>query len=189
MQLYAENLDKKDFFGKSDPYFVVSKMSPAGTYSVVYRSEVIKNTLNPTWKPFQLPVVELCNGDYDRKLKIDVYDWDSNGSHDFIGSLLTTLHDLSIAVVEKKTFPCVNEAKKKKSRCRFDETRTSAEMFSAYFGILGKVWNFGQSLEFWAKFGILGKVWNFGQSLEFWANFGILGNISSKNQTNTYLCS
>jgi abortive infection bacteriophage resistance protein len=26
-------------------------------------------------------------------------------------------------------------------------------------------------LEFWAKFGILGKVWNFGQILEFWAIF------------------
>ena len=115
MQLYATKLDKKDFFGKSDPYFVISKQLPGGQYTVVHRSEVIKNTLDPTWKPFSKPVLELCNGQYDRNLKFDVYDWDSNGSHDYIGSFVTTLHDLSIAVVEKKTFPCINEAKKKKS--------------------------------------------------------------------------
>lgn len=115
IQLFAENLDKKDFFGKSDPYFVISKLSPAGTYSVVHRSEVIKNNLNPIWKPFAKSVVELCNGDYERKLKFDVFDWDSNGSHDYIGSFVTTLQELSIAGVEKKSFPCINEAKKKKS--------------------------------------------------------------------------
>ena len=115
MQLYAQKLDKKDFFGKSDPYFVISKQLPGGQYSVVHRSEVIKNTLDPTWKPFQKPVVELCNGQYDRNLKVDVWDWDSNGTHDYIGSFVTTLHDLSIAVVEKKSFPVINEAKKKKS--------------------------------------------------------------------------
>ena len=115
LQLYAENLDKKDFFGKSDPYFIISKLTPSGSYSVVHRSEVIKNTLNPTWNSFNKPVVELCNGDYERKLKFDVYDWDSDGSHDFIGSFVTTLQELSIAVVEKKSFPCINDAKKKKS--------------------------------------------------------------------------
>ena len=59
--------------------------------------------------------MELCNGDYERKLKFDVFDWDSNGSHDYIGSFVTTLQELSIAGVEKKSFPCINEAKKKKS--------------------------------------------------------------------------
>jgi len=49
IQLFAENLDKKDFFGKSDPYVVISKLTPSGAYTVVHRSEVIKNTLNPTW--------------------------------------------------------------------------------------------------------------------------------------------
>jgi hypothetical protein len=115
IQLYAEKLDKKDFFGKSDPYFVISKLVDGGQYSVVHRSEVIKNTLNPTWKPFQKSVVELCNGDYNRSLKFDVYDWDSNGTHDYIGSFVTNLQELSIAVVEKKSFQCVNDIKKKKS--------------------------------------------------------------------------
>ena len=35
-------------------------------YTVVHKTEVIKNTLNPTWRPFTVPVRALCNGDYDR---------------------------------------------------------------------------------------------------------------------------
>ena len=35
-------------------------------YTVVHRTEVIKQTLNPTWEPFTVPVRSLCNGDYDR---------------------------------------------------------------------------------------------------------------------------
>ena len=37
----AKNLDKKDFFGKSDPYFVISKQIREA-WITVYRSEVVK---------------------------------------------------------------------------------------------------------------------------------------------------
>ena len=72
MQLIANKLDDKDKFGKSDPYYVVSKIMAGGQWSVVAKSEYIKNTLNPTWKLMTMPVRELCNGDYDRQLKFDV---------------------------------------------------------------------------------------------------------------------
>ena len=36
------------------------------SFTACHKTEVIKNTLNPTWKPFQIPVAKLCNGDYDR---------------------------------------------------------------------------------------------------------------------------
>ena len=36
------------------------------SYIVVHRTEVIKKTLNPTWKPITISVRALCNGDYDR---------------------------------------------------------------------------------------------------------------------------
>jgi len=35
-------------------------------YTVVHRTEVIKSDLNPTWRPFTVPVRTLCNGDLDR---------------------------------------------------------------------------------------------------------------------------
>ena len=59
-------------------FFFVFSLS---SFTVVHRSEVIKNTLNPTWQPFNILGRVLCNGDYDRVIKFDVYDWDSDGRY------------------------------------------------------------------------------------------------------------
>lgn len=37
---------------------------------MVHRTEVIKNTLNPTWKPFKISMKALCGGDHDTKLMV-----------------------------------------------------------------------------------------------------------------------
>ncbi|NXF66966.1 CPNE9 protein, partial [Ciccaba nigrolineata] len=79
MQLCANKLDKKDFFGKSDPFLVFYRSNEDGTFTICHKTEVVKNTLNPVWQPFTIPVRALCNGDYDRTVKIDVYDWDRDG--------------------------------------------------------------------------------------------------------------
>jgi hypothetical protein len=36
----------------------------------------------------------LCNGDHERPLKIDIYDWDRDGSHDYMVSVTTSLSAL-----------------------------------------------------------------------------------------------
>ncbi|NXC76332.1 CPNE9 protein, partial [Anhinga anhinga] len=66
MQLCANKLDKKDFFGKSDPFLVFYRSNEDGTFTICHKTEVVKNTLNPVWQPFTIPVRALCNGDYDR---------------------------------------------------------------------------------------------------------------------------
>ncbi len=48
-------------------------------------SQIIKSTLNPEWPPEKVTVEELCNGDLNRKLLIEVFDWDKVGKHDLIG--------------------------------------------------------------------------------------------------------
>ena len=108
-------LDKKNFFWKSDPFLVIYKESPNGQWVVVHKTEIIKNTLNPSWKPFSLPIRQLCNGDYERKLKFEVSDWDSDGTHDYIGSFVTRMSALQVAPIEKTEFKCINEKKKTKS--------------------------------------------------------------------------
>ena len=35
---------------------------------------------------FAITTDRLCNGDFDRTLVFEVYDWDKDGSHDLIGS-------------------------------------------------------------------------------------------------------
>uniref|UniRef100_A0A8C1E7H0 Copine Vb n=1 Tax=Cyprinus carpio carpio TaxID=630221 RepID=A0A8C1E7H0_CYPCA len=66
MQFCANKLDKKDFFGKSDPFMVFYRSNEDGTFTICHKTEVVKNTLNPVWQPFTIPVRALCNGDYDR---------------------------------------------------------------------------------------------------------------------------
>ena len=58
----------QDLFGKSDPYFVISKYQENGTLLKVYESEVIKNTLNPVWRKVCIKESILNNGDDQRML-------------------------------------------------------------------------------------------------------------------------
>ncbi|XP_032242056.1 copine-8 isoform X2 [Nematostella vectensis] len=95
LQFRGHKLDKKDFFGKSDPFLVFYRCNEDNSFTAVHRTEVVKNTLNPTWKPFSVPARALCNGDIDRSIRIECYDWDRDGSHDLIGIFSTTLRELT----------------------------------------------------------------------------------------------
>uniref|UniRef100_A0A4W5RWZ6 Copine family member 9 n=1 Tax=Hucho hucho TaxID=62062 RepID=A0A4W5RWZ6_9TELE len=76
----------------------------------------IKNTLNPVWQPFTIPVRALCNGDYDRTVKVDVYDWDRNGSHDFIGEFTTSYREFSRGQSQFNVYEVLNHKKKGKKK-------------------------------------------------------------------------
>lgn len=110
LQIVAHGLDKKDFFGKSDPFIVISKSTESGEYVVVHKTEVIKSTLNPVWKSFLIPVRILNNGDYDRTLKFDCYDWNRSGDHSFIGQTFLSLQKLVTGPLPL-TLPCINPSK------------------------------------------------------------------------------
>lgn len=105
----AVGLDKKDFFGKSDPYLEFAKENPDGTFTTVHRTQYIKNTLNPVWPPFTITSQTLCSGDPERKIRVTCYDWDSDGSHDLIGVFTTSLAEMSGGSV--KSWPCINPKK------------------------------------------------------------------------------
>ncbi|KAF2073916.1 hypothetical protein CYY_004770 [Polysphondylium violaceum] len=91
--LEGTEFDKKDTFGKSDPYFRVSKNSPSG-WLVVYQSEIKKVTLNPDYKDVKIKLEELTGGDMKREIKFDFYDWDAVGDHDLIGGFSTSVDTL-----------------------------------------------------------------------------------------------
>ncbi|XP_061113259.1 copine-9-like [Conger conger] len=116
MQLCANKLDKKDFFGKSDPFLVFYRSNEDGTFTICHKTEVVKNTLNPVWQPFTIPVRALCNGDYDRTVKVDVYDWDRDGSHDFIGEFTTSYRELSRGQNQFNVYEVLNPKKKGKKK-------------------------------------------------------------------------
>lgn len=64
---------------------------------VVYRSEIVMNSLNPIFKRVRLGAPALCDCDLTRPIDISIFDWDSDGSHDLVGSLTTTFLELQQA--------------------------------------------------------------------------------------------
>ncbi|OXB67236.1 hypothetical protein ASZ78_015877 [Callipepla squamata] len=155
LQFCANKLDKKDFFGKSDPFMVFYRSNEDGTYDVdskspdlskhdflgqafctlgeivgsagsrlekpltftiCHKTEVMRNTLNPVWPAFAIPVRALCNGDYDRAIKVEVYDWDRDGSHDFIGEFTTSYRELARGQSQFNVYEVVNPRKKMKKK-------------------------------------------------------------------------
>ncbi|KAJ8271910.1 hypothetical protein COCON_G00107690 [Conger conger] len=117
MNMCGRKLDKKDFFGKSDPYLEFHKQGEDGKWMLVHRTEVIKNTLDPVWKPFTIPLISLCNGDVDRNIKVLCYDYDNDGGHDFIGEFQTNVTKMSEAQSSLEVeFECINPKKQRKKK-------------------------------------------------------------------------
>ncbi|XP_035597527.2 copine-3 isoform X2 [Oncorhynchus keta] len=112
----ARKLDNKDFFGKSDPYLEFYKQTATG-WQLAHRTEVVKNNLNPTWKPFRIPLQSLCGGDMDKHIKVECYDYDNDGSHDLIGIFETTMTRLQEASRSSPAeFECINSKKQQKKK-------------------------------------------------------------------------
>ena len=55
--------------------------SGATRWQLVYRSEVIKNHLNPLWKEHSMPIEDFCEYDLDKLIKIQIWDWQKKGNH------------------------------------------------------------------------------------------------------------
>ncbi|KAF1507443.1 Copine-1, partial [Eudyptula minor novaehollandiae] len=118
LEIEARNLDKKDFLGKSDPFLEFYKQSDAGTWQLAYRSEVvIKNNLNPCWRKFSVPLQTFCGGDFNKPIKVQCADHDSDGSHDLIGTFETNLTQLQEAGdCSPVEFECIHPEKKQKKK-------------------------------------------------------------------------
>lgn len=111
----GRHLDKKDWFGKSDPFLVISRSYENGQFNPVHKTEVINNSLNPRWRSFDLSVQQLCNGDLDRPLLIEVFDWDRWGESDFIGKFETSLNTI-LNNGDKVEYSLINSTKKAKNK-------------------------------------------------------------------------
>jgi len=110
MDITGNNLDKKDTFGKSDPFIIISRIENNGSIIKVFETPVIKNTLDPVWKSLKIPEVTLNNGDPDKMLLFEVFDWDKNSDNDIIGSFRATTR----MIMENGKFDIINEKKKQK---------------------------------------------------------------------------
>jgi len=95
LHLRAHKLDAKDWggFGRSDPYFMLQRKI-GGEWTTTFQSEVIKNTLNPVWKPQRLSWDKVVRGNPQEELRIRVFDYDEGTKHDHIGDVYTNAQQL-----------------------------------------------------------------------------------------------
>uniref|UniRef100_A0A8B9P479 C2 domain-containing protein n=1 Tax=Apteryx owenii TaxID=8824 RepID=A0A8B9P479_APTOW len=95
----------------------IFRMNDDATQQLVHRTEVVMNNLNPAWKTFKVSVNSLCSGDQDRRLKCIVWDWDSNGKHDFIGEFSSTFKEMRGAMEGRQVqWECINPKYKAKKK-------------------------------------------------------------------------
>uniref|UniRef100_A0A2K5HH98 Copine-6 n=1 Tax=Colobus angolensis palliatus TaxID=336983 RepID=A0A2K5HH98_COLAP len=96
---------------KSDPFMEIYKTNEDQSDQLVWRTEVVKNNLNPSWEPFRLSLHSLCSCDVHRPLKFLVYDYDSSGKHDFIGEFTSTFQEMQEGTAnpgQEMQWDCIN---------------------------------------------------------------------------------
>lgn len=93
-RLSGSDLDKKDFFGKSDPFYVLFRQLNDNSLVQVFQSETIMKDLNPRFQQQQLHLQKLCNNNYDNPIVIKVFDFDKHSSPDLIGEASFTLQQV-----------------------------------------------------------------------------------------------
>ena len=57
------------WFGKTNPYLVFYRQRSDKTWLKVHETEVVKGSLNPVWKSFDVKAALLCSGNYDIQIK------------------------------------------------------------------------------------------------------------------------
>ena len=59
-----------------------------------FQPNALKDNPNPEWPPVTMTSNKLCNGDYERPLKVEIWDYDDSGKHDFIGEYFTNVTEV-----------------------------------------------------------------------------------------------
>ncbi|KAL4601858.1 hypothetical protein ACB092_10G012400 [Castanea dentata] len=99
MVVHCSHLDNKDLFSKSDPFLRISRIVESGGFVPICKTEVVKDNLNPIWKPLCLSIQQF--GSKDNPLIIECFDFNSSGNHVLIGKLQKSVADMEKLHIER----------------------------------------------------------------------------------------
>ncbi|KAI7724453.1 hypothetical protein M8C21_025681, partial [Ambrosia artemisiifolia] len=88
----CSDLENRNLFFKSECFLIISKYVESGATIPICRTEVLKNILNPQWKPILLNMSQV--GSKDSPLIIECFNFNRNGKHDLLGEAQTSLAEL-----------------------------------------------------------------------------------------------
>ena len=78
--------------------------------------EFVEKNLNPKWKIMEKTISGICNGDYEKELKIEIYDHDSRGKDDLIGEVVTNLRSLAGGASNGVEYDVINHKMRKQKK-------------------------------------------------------------------------
>lgn len=91
-------LSNKSFSSRmAHSYFEISRKLESKNGEVwdkVYRSETIKNHMNPVWKHANIDVRALCNNDFKRPIRVQVFEAIRSGKHAPLGAFESNLEKI-----------------------------------------------------------------------------------------------
>lgn len=91
---------------KTDPFFEITTLDE--DQSVVYRSNLLLNNLNPEWDKGEIDLENLCNDDVGTRFIITVYDYEETGKHVKVGKIKTTVKELIETQRNRKSLPLLD---------------------------------------------------------------------------------
>lgn len=95
----GQKLAKPGFFScccfTIDPFLEIYRVYSNGGRQMVKRTEVQHNMLDPEWKPIEISVRHLCEGDKDRKFQIKCFNYKLGGKHALLGTANLTVNQLT----------------------------------------------------------------------------------------------
>jgi hypothetical protein len=85
----------KTVLDKFDVFFRLEKLNPEDlTWSVVWKSEVVRDCQNPTWNVARIPLQLICDDVPTSPLMISIWVWNRFTPDELVGSVETTVRNL-----------------------------------------------------------------------------------------------